>query len=441
MPNRQDSDRTNVPENVLPSIRYAFYLFVFAIPFETASTGTVSAIGSIPMILGMVLTGAALLQPRVCFNPPPGAFWCFVGYFVVCLALGLTQNLDYIRPVLTKLFTLGQLLVLMWICFNLFRYPEICRNALLMFVAACTILSVLQILGVGTVSVGQGRSSMFGDNANTLGATLALGLIVLVGITYGRTAVERRMTLLAWAVFPIIGTSIIMTGSRGALLALMLGIAILIIRDGSWGTKLKMASIAVLAIGFLALTALSDDAMRTRLERSWYKGETAGRDKIHDHAWGMFFQKPMLGWGPVYNMVELGSRLGKTLKDTHSLYLMVLTETGLLGSILFFGGLGLLVRAAWLARVRIEGSLPMAMLTCLLIFNLSGTWQNRKLFWLTAAYVLASARSFREAAQQVPVQFSDSIDVAGQGAGTAASFSEAINAESGRVSTRRQRPT
>lgn len=441
MPNRQDLDRTNVPENVLPSIRYAFYLFVFSIPFETASTETVSVIGSLPMILGMALTGAALLQPRVCFNPPPGAFWCFVGYFIVCLALGTTQNLDYIRPVFTRLFTFAQMLVLMCICFNLFRYPEICRNALLMFIAACAILSVLQIVGVGAVSVKGGRSSMFGENANTVGAMLSLGLIVLVGITYGRSTVERRMTLLAWAVFPIIGTAIIMTGSRGALLALVLGIALLIIRDGSWGTKLKMASIAVLAIGFLALTALSDDVMRDRLERAWYKGDTAGRDKIHDHAWGMFFQKPMLGWGPVYNQVELGSRLGKTLKDTHSLYLMVLTETGLLGAILFFGGLGLLVRAAWLARVRIEGALPMAMLSCLLIFNLSGSWQNRKLFWLTAAYVMASGWSFRETARQVPGQFSNSIDVAGHGAGTAASFPETINAEPGRFSTRRQGPT
>lgn len=430
-----------MPEDVLPSIRYIFYLFVFAIPFETASADTVSAIGSIPMILGMALTGAALLQPRVCFDIPPAAFWCFVGYFVVCLALGLTQNLDYTSYVRTRLLTFGQLLLLMCICFNLFRYPEICRNALLVLVAACAVLSVLLITGIGAVSIRGGRSSMFGDNANTLGATLSLGLIALVGITYGRATVERRITLFAWAAFPIIGTSIIMTGSRGALLALMLGIALLIIRDGSWETKLKIASIAVLAIGFLALTALSDDLMRTRLERSFYQGETAGRDKIHDHAWGMFFQKPLLGWGPVYNMVELGSRMGKSVKDTHSLYLMVLTETGLLGSILFFGGLGLLVRAAWLARVRAEGALPMAMLSCLLIFNLSGTWQNRKLFWLTAAYVLASAWSFRETARQVPVQFSDPINVVSQDAGTPASFSETTNAEPGRASARRQRPT
>lgn len=413
-----------MPEKVLPSIRYVFYLFVLAVPFESASTDTISMIGSIPMILGMVLTGAALLQPKVCFDPPPGAFWCFVGYFVVCLALGTTQNPGYVSPVLMKLFTFAQLLVLMWISSNLFKYPEICRNALLAFVASCTILATLQMAGVGAVSVAQGRSSMFGDNANVVGATLSLGLIVLIGITYGRTAVDKRITLLAWIIFPIIGTAIIKTGSRGALAGLVFGIALLIIRDGTWKTKLKVGSIALIAIGFLAFTAFSNDAMRARLERSLYQGDTAGRDKIHANAWAMVFERPMLGWGPVYNQVELGSRLGRTIRDTHSLYLEVLTATGLLGSIVFFGGLGLLVRAAWQARLRTEGALPMAMMGCLLLSFVNGSWQTRKTFWLTAAYVLASAWSYREKAQQVPVQFSDSTSVTGQNLGTTSSFSQ-----------------
>lgn len=430
-----------MPEKVLPSIRYVFYLFVLAVPFESASTDTVSMIGSIPMILGMALTGAALLQPKVCFDPPPGAFWCFVGYFVLSLALGTTQNPGYVSPVLMKLFTFAQLLVLMWISFNLLKYPEICRNALLIFVAACTILATLQVVGVGAVSMAQGRSSMFGDNANVLGATLSLGLIVLIGITYGRTAIDKRITLLAWIIFPIIGTAIIKTGSRGALAGLVFGIALLIIRDGTWKTKLKIGSIALMAIGFLAFTAFSNDAMRVRLERSLYQGDTAGRDKIHAHAWAMVFERPMLGWGPVYNQVELGSRLGRTIRDTHGLYLAVLTETGLLGSILFFGGLGLLVRAAWQARLRTEGALPMAMMGSLLLSFVNGSWQTRKTFWLTAAYVLASAWSFREMARQGPFQFSSSLDSTGQEAGSLTSFSQATNTEPGKGSARRESPT
>lgn len=429
-----------MPENVLPSIRYLFYLFIVAIPFESASTGTVSIVGSIPMILGMALTGAALLQPRICFNPPPGAFWCFVGYLVVCLALGTTQNLDYRGLVLTKLLTFAQLLVLMWISFNLFMYSEIRRNALLLFVASCTLLAVLQMAGVGAVSVAGGRSSMFGDNANALGATLSLGLIILVGVVYGRITVERRITLFAWIVFPIIGIAIIMTGSRGSLLGLVFGIALLIIRDGTWEAKIKIGSIVVLAIGFLAFTAFSNDAMRTRLERSWYQGDTAGRDKIHAHAWMMVFERPMLGWGPVYNQVELGSRIGRSVRDPHSLYLTVLTETGLLGAVLFFGGLGLLVRAAWQSRSRAEGALPMAIIGCLLVSFVAGSWLTRKLLWLMAAYVLASAQSPRETARQVPVQFLVPIDVADQGSGTVVPFPEAPNAGPGKISTRRERP-
>jgi O-antigen ligase len=427
-----------MPENVLPSIRYLFYLLVLTVPFETASTQTVSIIGSIPMILGMALTGAALLQPRVCFNFPPAAFWCFVGYFVVCLALGTTQNLEYRGLVLTRLLTLAQMIVLMWISFNLFRYPDICRNALLLFVAACAILSVLQVFGIGTVSMAQGRSSLFGDNPNVLAATLALGLIMLVGITYGRTTVERRLTLISWIVFPIIGTAIIMTGSRGPLIGLVVGIGLLVVRDGTWEAKLKIGSIAVLVIGFLVFSALSDDAMRTRLERSWYQGDTAGRDKIHAHAWAMFYEKPMLGWGPVYNAVELGSRIGRTTRDPHSTYLTVLTETGLLGGLLFFGGFGLLVRAAWQARLRTEGALPMALIGCLLTAFVGGSWLYRKMLWLITAYVLASAWSLRETVRQVPAH-SDPLNVTGEGSGTLASFSEADNAGHGKVSARRER--
>lgn len=281
---------------------------------------------------------------------------------------------------------------------------------------------------------------MFGDNANTVGATLSLSLIILVGIVYGRITVERRVTLIAWIVFPIIGTAIIMTGSRGSLLGLVLGITLLVLRDGTWETKIKMGSIVVLAVGFLAFTAFSNDSMRTRLERSFYQGDTSGRDKIHGHAWSMVFERPMLGWGPVYNQVELGSRLGRSVRDPHSLYLTVLTETGLVGFILFFGGIGLLVRAAWQARRRMEGALPMALIGCLVISFVSGSWITRKQFWLLAAYILASALLPRGMPRQVPDQFSVPTNVADQGSRTSASFPDAPHAGPRKVSIQQEGP-
>ena len=412
-----------------PIIRVAFYLFVLAIPFETAFMESASSIGTVPMMLGMAFVGTALLQPRICFKRPPAAFWCFAGYVFVCLILGMTQNLIYAGQVVSRLLTLTQLLLLMWISFNLFKHPEMCKGALMAHIAACAVLSIFMLTGTATVDNGQGRSTLFGDQVNTLAGMLAFGLIALVGLTYGRIRVERNMIILAWILFPLIGTALIMTGSRGRLIGLVLGIVLLVImKDGGWGTKLKIGSVAALAIGFLILAALSNDAMRTRLERSYYEGDTAGRDQIMARAVDMFFEEPLLGWGPVRSRVELGSRVRWTQRDAHNLYLSVLIETGLLGAIPFFAGLLLVARAAWKARVGREGALPMAILGCLLITNMSGTWHNRKLFWLILAYALASAWSVRETARPISAQSFGTINDMVQGSGPSASFLQTDNA-------------
>lgn len=420
--------KTEVSGTVSPIIRVMFYLFVLAIPLETAFMESSSSIGTVPMMIGMAFAGTALLQPRICFSRPPAAFWCFAGYLFVCLILGMTQDLIYAGRVVSRLLSLAQLLLLMWISINLFKYPEISKGALLALIASCTVLAIFMVTGTSTVDSGQGRSTLFGDHVNTLAAMLALAIIALVGMTYGRIKVERKLVILAWMLFPLLGTALIMTGSRGSLLGLLLGIALLVTRDGEWGSKLKIGVVVVLAIGFLVWVALTDDAMRARLDRSWHQGDTAGRDRILDQAWDMFLEEPVLGWGPVRFRVELGSRVGWIERDAHNLYLSVLIETGLLGAIPFFAGLVLAVKAAWKARVGREGASPIAILGFLLLINLSSTWHNRKLFWLTLAYAVASVWSVRETARSNSTQsFGSSSDMV-PGSGLSTSFPQADNA-------------
>src|SRR5262245_12423673 len=189
---------TSVMPKVNASIRYAFYTFIMSTPFETAYTDLVATVGTLPLLIGIAFIGAALLQPRICFAPPPGAFWCFAGYVLVYVILGTTQTPMYAGPMFTRLLTLIQLLVIMWTSYSLLKYPEICKGALLAFVASCTIISMLQIFGAGAEIAGQGRTTMFADNPNSVGITLALGLMALTGIAYGRMTVEKNMVLLAW---------------------------------------------------------------------------------------------------------------------------------------------------------------------------------------------------------------------------------------------------
>ena len=146
----------SVMSKVNAPIRYAFYAFIMAIPFETAYTDLVTIVGTIPLLIGIAFIGVALLQPRICFAPPPGAFWCFAGYVFAYVILGTTQTPMYAGPMFSRLLTLIQLLVLMWISYNILKYPEICKGALLAFAASCTIESMLLIFGVNTEIARQG---------------------------------------------------------------------------------------------------------------------------------------------------------------------------------------------------------------------------------------------------------------------------------------------
>ncbi len=377
--------------NVDPLIRYAFYAFVAAIPFETASLELASTVGSLSQVMGLMLLGAALLQPRICFNRPPGAFWCFGGYVLAYLVLGTTQDPKYLSPMFVRFFTLIQMLFLLWIAYNLFKHPEICRGALLALAGSCIVVAVLQISGTATVEITQGRSSVFADNPNTVAATLSLGLLALAGLAHGRMTVNSRMPLLEWTGIAVIGIAIVMTGSRGPILGLLLGLTFLIMKGGGPATRFKLGLVALLAIGFLAWVSYENEAMRIRWERTLVEGSLAKREDILPAAWSMFLQKPLLGWGPFLHTAELGSRFGKPYKEPHNLYLWVLNETGLLGGIPFLAGLWLSLHAAWKARSGSEGSLPLAMLACLLTTSMALTGHNRKLFWLVLAYTLATA--------------------------------------------------
>ena len=86
-------------------IRYAYYVFVFALPFE-------GAIGGLSR-LGLLLAGLTSFQPRLFLKSPPKAFWCFVVYLFVVAGLGLftvldaQQDTEFPSEFITQLFRLS----------------------------------------------------------------------------------------------------------------------------------------------------------------------------------------------------------------------------------------------------------------------------------------------------------------------------------------------
>jgi len=305
--------------------------------------------------------------------------------------MALIHDPRFYSEIAAQIFTQTQLLVLFWISYNLMRYEQIGKGTLGALAVSCFVLAALQVLGI-TSTTYQGRVTSLGVNPNTIAGVLSIGLLALVGLAYGQKNIDIKVRRLAWLSFGVLVAAIIATGSRGAIIALMVGLVAFLLRGRSLATKLKAGLIVLVSISSLVWASYQIEYVRERWERTFAEGDVAGREHIFREAWSLFEEKPLFGWGPIGCWYELSARLGdpKWSKDPHNLYLWILVETGLLGAIPFFSGLWLCVHAAWRTRHGIHGILPLMMIFCLLVINLKGTWLTGKLFWIVLAYALAS---------------------------------------------------
>src|SRR6266542_3982452 len=313
----------------------AFVAFVASLPFEEGLVLGSEELVSVSRLLFYAFFVLALRQPRVCFRRPPGAIWWFAIYIVFYAVGGLFQPSPLLPKIYATAFRFSQLFVVLWVGYNLLRHEQVARSCLWGFGWACVAVAGLLVLGGSSYKgASSGRQTVFAQGVDSIAALLALG--------------------------------------------------------GSTRTRIRNAIIVVLALlvcyGVTMLSASNAGRWQSTLE----EGNMSGRQRIYPAAWKMVEERPLLGWGPGTNYYELGYRLRLPIRDTHNLFLRLLTELGLAGTIPFCIGLVLCVRAAWRGRESTQGLLPLALIVASLTVNLSNTYLELKWFWVVLAYSLAS---------------------------------------------------
>ena len=375
-----------------PLVVGAFYLFVASLPFEYPNR-------VIPVetttLTGAIFLFATLLQPLVCYRRPPAAFWLVsIHLYAVVLAFVVSGG-DYPGDTIKTLIQRFQVLVVFLAAFNVMRDPRVARNALIILGVAATVLALMTVTGVvGLEGMPKTRLTAFGQNPNRAARILTGALLALVGLSYGGAEPALRPKPLVWGAAALIGAAILDTGSRGGILALAVGLFALTLGGRGTGVRTRNALVATIGIAALTWAALASPAMRSRIERA-QSGDLAGREQIFPLAWGMFLEKPLVGWGTGENSYELARRISDGVhlsRDTHNLVLELLTSTGIVGTVPFLLGLGLCLLAAWRARHGPLGIVPFAMLTALLAGNMSGNYVVLKLMWFVLALCAASVR-------------------------------------------------
>jgi len=274
------------------------------------------------------------------------------------------------------------------------------RYTLMVLALSCSVLAGFMFIGdTSPVAVrpkdelNEQRVTALMMNPNEIGGDLALGLIALLGGVFGRAAKSLLAPILVWPIVCVLVTRIALTGCRGAMLALTVGLVILL--QGGSGVQRRLRNMLIVgsALGLLFWFSTQSEQVATRWSMALDNGNLAGREDIFPRAWDMFLERPFIGWGPVEHTYELGKRCGAETRDTHNLALWVLTQSGLLGFIPYSLGIWCCVKSAWRARLGPRGHLPMALVATALACNISRNGETSKLHWLALAIALAACNS------------------------------------------------
>ena len=287
--------------------------------------------------------------------------------------------------------------------FNVLQFPDVRRTGFWALGFGCLLCAMCHIAGIGVTTdphVEETRSSVFGLNANELAATYATAAIALFGIwtTQSRTWVQR---LLPVPMMTIIGIALAKTGSRGAIMILAIGLLVLLI-GGSFGSKLKRLACLIGFGAVLAVILWQIPTAMTRFQEINPQniGENNPRARMAPVLWEMFLRSPLYGLGPDGYEWELTRRAmpylinqGR-LVEAHNQILLLLVETGIVGFTFFSTGIALAVAAAWRARRKSCGPLPLALLLPIVIAAATVTHPAHYLiFWVVVAYGLAGAET------------------------------------------------
>lgn len=375
-----------------PLVRWAFFGFVFSLPFEYPNR---SFAYEITMMTAAAFLATTVIQPRACFRAPPAAVWWLFGFlYAFGASYVATGGRD---PSGTfKLFLLLVLIVLVvWVGGNLLREERIRTGALVMLAAGCVLLALLQLSNVANARGDElERATVLGQNSNRTGRMLSLGMLAIIGLAYARRNRFPWLGKIAWGIIPALGIAILQGGSRGALLALALALSVFALSGRSFAVQMRNAVVTMVLLVLLAVAALMSPLMQARFGKA-EAGNLAGREKIFPAAWSMVRDRPLLGWGPGNNKDELAVRLRlppqlHASRDTHNLILEVLTSTGLIGGFFYFVALALCARTAWRARHGTEGLIPAAMMIAMLAGNMSGNYLMYMPYSFVLAYVSGS---------------------------------------------------
>lgn len=365
--------------------------FVFAIPWEY-SLDLGEPLGNVARFLGVLLLLAsvpvALARGRV---RPPGLVQALVLALYLWFCLTCLWSIDPITT-LTKLRAFFQEMMVVALVWEFAESTDDLRNLLRALVAGCWMLALLTLYAFRSseaIALQQVRFSAYGQDPNDVARFLDLGLPLAALVA--RTDTRRAVRWLALAYLPAALAAIVLTASRGGVLAALValsGSALLLLRGRA---RVQLAAFFSLPVLVATVWIAIPRAILERLATTpgeLRSGSLNLRMEIWQMGWRAFSRAPLLGHG----MGNFTLAAGLSPNDTaHNTPLAITVGGGLIALFLSLA----IVFAVLRAILSLPSSPRLAFLTAVTVWtitSMTATAEESRFTWLLVALPALAAR-------------------------------------------------
>lgn len=171
-------------------------------------------------------------------------------------------------------------------------------------------------------------------NSNVAGDWFAI--MIIVAVFYSGICKTKKQKWIYNSMIVLFLIDLCLTGSRGAFIALIGGLAVLFLLKGS---KKNIVAIGIVVaiisiVGFMPseVSAISEEITGHEIARSFDTREEIWRGSIR-----MFEDKPITGWGMAGTIEQSSNyfRTGRIVNHSHNIWLSFATSLGFIGLILY----------------------------------------------------------------------------------------------------------
>ena len=371
---------------------YCLFILVFSVTFENWDPFKLVGIVSITYMASILYILSWLPLLKSDFHLPP--FRQYLLPLILLTIAGIVStalNSGYAESVqdIYNQRVIMLIILMVLIANHLYNDNSLITKVLNVYLISIITMYFLVLLGAGTEFI-NGRLKLFGENPNSIGVKVVIAfLIVVARLINSRFQLNKALLNIFCCVATL--DLIILTGSRGALISVFLGLMVLV-----WYMKINVWRKIALGVagGGFSLLLLNyimsvNAAFSERILNTIERGDT-GREELWNAAWSIIENNLIMGVGLSGALPEMFRYTGR-LMYPHNVFLYVLMTTGVVGLLFYLMFIFRLARNLY-RTFKITGQVVFLVMLAVVIFNMakSGGAINKIFFWFFFAILIGS---------------------------------------------------